>query len=76
MLNIRKPNLKTSSDDSFPPIRPRSSDQDPRSREQGARAGEVPAFGFPKRESLVDTAREFLDAFLKAVAGPHAAARN
>jgi len=34
------------------------------------------AFGFPKRESLVDTAREFLDAFLKVVAGPDAAARN
>ena len=34
------------------------------------------AFGFPKRESLLDTATEFLDAFLKAVAGPDAAARN
>ena len=34
------------------------------------------AFGFPKRESLLDTASEFLDAFLKAVAGPDAAARN
>ena len=34
------------------------------------------AFGSPKRESLLDTAREFLDAFLKAVAGPDAAARN
>ena len=31
---------------------------------------------FPKRESLLDTAREFLDAFLKAVAGSDAAARN
>jgi len=34
------------------------------------------AFGFPKRESLLDTAREFLDAFLIAVTGPDAAARN
>ena len=34
------------------------------------------AFGFPKGESLLDTATEFLDAFLKAVAGPDAAARN
>ncbi len=34
------------------------------------------AFGFPKRESVLDTAREFLDAFLKVVAGPGAAARN
>jgi hypothetical protein len=33
-------------------------------------------FGFPKRESLLDTAREFLDAFLKAVGKPDAAARN
>jgi hypothetical protein len=34
------------------------------------------AFGFPKRESVLDTAREFLDTFLKVVAGPEAAARN
>ena len=34
------------------------------------------AFGFPKRESLLDTAREFLDEFLKAVNGPDTAARN
>ena len=34
------------------------------------------AFGFPKRESVLDTAREFLDTFLTAVAEPDAAARN
>ena len=34
------------------------------------------AFGFPKRESVLETAREFFDAFLKVVAGPDAAARN
>jgi hypothetical protein len=34
------------------------------------------AFGFPKGESLLDTATEFLDAFLKVVSGPDAAARN
>jgi hypothetical protein len=34
------------------------------------------AFGFPKRESLLDTAREFLDEFMKVVDGPDAAARN
>ena len=34
------------------------------------------AFGFPKRESLLDTAREFLDEFMKAVSGPDTAARN
>ena len=34
------------------------------------------AFGFPTRESLLDTAREFLDEFMKVVAGPDAAARN
>jgi hypothetical protein len=34
------------------------------------------AFGFPKRESLVDTAREFLDEFMKVVDGPDAAGRN
>jgi len=34
------------------------------------------AFGLPKRESLLDTAREFLDEFMKVVDGPDAAARN
>ena len=34
------------------------------------------AFGFPKRESLVDTATEFLDEFMKVVDGPDAAGRN
>ena len=34
------------------------------------------AFGFPKRESLLDTAGEFLDEFMKVVDGPDAAARN
>ena len=34
------------------------------------------AFGFPKRESLLDTAMEFLDEFMKVVDGPDAAARN
>ena len=34
------------------------------------------AFGCPKRESLLDTAREFLDEFLKVVNGPDASARN
>src|SRR5713101_3516250 len=34
------------------------------------------AFGFPKRETLVDTAREFLDEFIKAVDVPDAAGRN
>jgi hypothetical protein len=34
------------------------------------------AFGFPKRESLLDTSREFLDEFMKVVDGPDAAARN
>ena len=34
------------------------------------------AFGLPKRESLLDTAREFLDEFMKVVGGPDAAARN
>ena len=33
-------------------------------------------FGFPTQESLVDTAREFLDEFIKAVGGPDAAVRN
>ena len=33
-------------------------------------------FGFPKRESLLDTAGQFLDAFMKVVAGPDAAAKN
>src|SRR5262249_12397723 len=28
------------------------------------------AFGYPKRESLLDTAREFLDEFMKVVDGP------
>ena len=34
------------------------------------------AFGFPKRESLLDTATEFLDELMKVVDGPDAAARN
>ena len=34
------------------------------------------SFGFPKRKPLLDTAGEFLDEFLKIVAGPDAAARN
>jgi hypothetical protein len=34
------------------------------------------AFGFPTHESLVDTAREFLDEFIRAVGEPDAAARN
>ena len=34
------------------------------------------AFGLPKRESLLDTATEFLDEFMKVVDGPDAAARN
>ena len=34
------------------------------------------SFGFPKRESLVDTAREFLDEFTKIVDGPDATAKN
>ena len=34
------------------------------------------AFGFPTRESLLDTATEFLDEFMKVVAGPDAAAKN
>jgi len=34
------------------------------------------AFGLPKRESLLDTAREFLDEFMKVIDGPDAAARN
>ena len=34
------------------------------------------AFGFPKRESLLDTATEFLDEFMKVVDGPDAAKRN
>jgi hypothetical protein len=31
------------------------------------------AFGFPKRESLLDTAREFLDEFMKVAAAPNPA---
>ena len=34
------------------------------------------SFGFPKRESLLDTAMEFLDEFMKVVDVPDAAARN
>ena len=34
------------------------------------------SFGFPKRGSLVDTAREFLDEFTKIVDGPDATAKN
>jgi hypothetical protein len=34
------------------------------------------AFGFPTHESLVDTAREFLDELIKVVGEPEAAARN
>ena len=34
------------------------------------------AFGFPKREPLLDTAREFLDEFRKVVDAPDAAGRN
>ena len=34
------------------------------------------SFGFPKRESLIDTATEFLDEFMKVVDGPDAAKRN
>ena len=33
-------------------------------------------FGCPKHEPLLDTAREFLDEFMKAVNGPDTAARN
>ena len=33
-------------------------------------------FGFPKREPLVDTAREFLDEFMKVVNRPDGSARN
>jgi hypothetical protein len=33
-------------------------------------------FGFPKRESLVDAAREFLDEFMKVVNEPDGSARN
>ena len=34
------------------------------------------SFGFPKPGSLLDTAREFLDEFMKVVNGPDTAARN